>query len=293
MKTIPSQLQDHYNTDRTTVCALAKVECAGQYAGIVYGFTSLNRDVTYNDGTGSLLYRSDNGFTPSRNVHTSAAKVDDAELEGIISAEITEQKVRAGLFKSARVTVYRVNYQDLTTGRHEIIDYGKAGQTEFSELGWKTEFRSLSQWLMQIITEVYSTTCRATFGDSKCKKALVWVNSTITSVGAEPDRVFVDTAAIGAGLDFYRYGVIEVLGGNNQYAQMEIDTFNNATGQFTLALPFDYPLLATTAYRRRQDCSKTFEYCKTVHNNWLEFRGERFIPLDGSAMVPGAEIERA
>ena len=42
---------------------LVKVECVGAFAGTTYGFTDTNVDIAYNDGTGSLSYVADNGFT--------------------------------------------------------------------------------------------------------------------------------------------------------------------------------------------------------------------------------------
>ncbi len=64
MKTIDATLLTHLAEEATTTCLLVRVECVGVYAGTILGFTDLDIDVTYNDGAGSVVYDSDNGFTP-------------------------------------------------------------------------------------------------------------------------------------------------------------------------------------------------------------------------------------
>jgi len=161
MKSIPIALQTYIDADATTLCYLCKVTTKG---GTVYGFTNLDAPVTYDDGTGSLVYAADNGFTPERLQATADLAVDNTEIQGwVADTGITEAQIRAGLFDFAKIIVYRVNYLDLTAG-HEIIVSGTAGETIFTELGWKTEFRSLTQQTKQPISKLYSITCRARFG---------------------------------------------------------------------------------------------------------------------------------
>ena len=262
----------------------------GTYTGTVLGFSSLDIDVTYDDGAGALLYHSDNGFTPKRIAQTSGLTVDNSELVGIVSTTVTEQMIRSGLLNGAKVTVYRVNYNDLVSGRHEVVAYGRAGETVYTNVGWTTEFRSLSQLLKQTISQPYSLTCRAQFGDSRCTKVFAWTSGTVTSLGAETDRIFNDTSIVAAN-GYYNLGVAEWLTGANAGAQMEIDTYT--VGAFQLALGMPFAIAIGDTYRVRLDCSKEFSYCKNTHANTVHFRGENLIPVDGTAMVPGAQIVRA
>lgn len=303
MKTIPAQLLAHLQLPAITTCLLVKVECVGTYAGTVLGFTSLDIDVTYDDGEGSQLYEADNGFTPRLLAQTSTlgdGGVDSSELDGIVSsAGITEAMVRSGLFDSAKVTIYRVNYEDLTTGRHEVVAYGRAGETTYSAEGWRTEFRSLSQLLKQPISQPYSLTCRAQFGDARCGKPFVWTTGTVTSVGAENDRQFTDTSQ---SLTEGRVYVIEWLSGDNAAndsagggAQMEVDTVSSTSAgtDFDLMMGMAFAIQVGDQYRWREDCDKTLTYCRDIHANLDNMRAEPLIPVDGTAMVPGAEIKKA
>jgi uncharacterized phage protein (TIGR02218 family) len=216
LKTIPIALQSHLDGDATTLCQLTRIETKD---GTVYGFTDLDMDVVYDDGDGSVTYSSENGFTPSRVQASADLAVDNAELAGLVmDAGITEPQIRAGLFDYARVKVYRVNYMDLTQG-HEVIASGTAGETIFSNNGWRTEFRSLTQQLKQPISKLYSLTCRVPFGSAKCGKAFTWVSGTVTAVGANTKRQFTDTALTQAD-GYFDMGVVEWLTGNNAGAQM-------------------------------------------------------------------------
>jgi uncharacterized phage protein (TIGR02218 family) len=310
MKSIPIALQAHYDEDACTTCQLTRVETKD---GTVYGFTDLDADVIYDDGDGSVTYRAENGFTPSRQQASADIAVDNAELAGIVSdTGITMQQIRAGLFDYARVRIYRVNYMDLTHG-HEIIATGTAGETRFSDSGFRVEFRSLTQQLKQPLSPGYSLTCRARHGSMPigtddgsfeeahpCGKALVWHAGTITSLGSNAKRIFIASALAQTG-DYFSPGVVKITSGPNAGAEMEVDSYDGATKTITLALPLAYALTPTTTFDIRQDCSKVHD--DADHGclyhwgaDWIyHFQGEPDIPVsDGGAnMIPGAQITRS
>lgn len=317
MKSIPIALQNHLDQDATTVCLLTRVETKG---GTVYGFTDLDEDIVYDDGDGAVTYSAQNGFTPSR-IETSAdISVDNAELSGLVqSTGITEEQIRAGLFDYARVRIYRVNYMSLSNG-HEIIAVGTAGETQFSQTGWKTEFRSLSQQLKQPISVPYSIDCRARFGSKAigsndidsygdvsfeeqhpCGMDFTWFSGTVTSVGSPPRTTFTDTGLTQSD-EFFNPGVVDWLTGSNAGVQMEVDSYSNDSNGHAvrLALPLPYAIEGGDTYRIRQDCSKVHD--DATHGclyhwgaDWVDhFQGEPDIPVadGGSNMVPGAQITR-
>ena len=295
MKNIPIALRTHLAQEATSWCFLLHVLCKD---GTVLGFTSLDADVTYDAGGGSVVYRADNGFTPSRLQMTADAQVDNAEFEGWVQdTGITEQQIRAGLFDFAKVRGYRVNYLDLSHG-HEVLLRGTLGETRFNDTGWVTEFRSLTQQLMQDVGARFSLTCRAKFGstydDEKypCTKPLTWVSSTVTDVDpVEPLRVFI-ASGLAQPDDHFRYGVLLWTSGDNAGKSVEVET--NTAGEVQLVFDLPYPIQDGDEFDIRQDCDKTFTYCRTVHNNVLFFRGEHLIRLADASnvMVPGASISR-
>lgn len=302
MKSIPIALKSHLALDATSWTFLMKVVCKD---GTIRGFTVLDESLTYDDGGGDLVYSADQGFTPERIQVTADLGVDNTDLQGWYSdAGITEARIRAGLFDFARVWVYRVNFMDLSQG-HEIVAAGTLGESKYSETGWVTEFRSLSQQLKQPLAQLYSLMCRARFGSKPigtpgasiterkpCNKDIVWAPGAVTAVGTESDRVFSDSGRAEAD-GHYKPGVVEWLTGQNAGAQVEVIAF--AADQFELLLPTPYPIQVGDTYRVRQDCDKTFAMCKTRHANVLNFRGEHLTPVADAASIqtPGANIDRS
>lgn len=293
MKSIPIQLKAHYNTYATTWCYLMRVACKkGKYDGVVRGFTSLDWPVKYNDGQGELSYSSDNGFAPSKFQNTADFGVDNTDMKGWVQDDgITEEDIFAGIFDGAEVVIYRVNYNDLTPGRHEIVNFGTFGQTEFGDTSWKCEFRSLMQRAKQPSGEVYSLTCRNQFGDKKCKKAFVWITGTVTNVGDDPQLV-IQSDDLTQDDGYFAPGVLEATSGLNNGADMDVDMFFEG-GLVRLALRMPLQFQVGDTFRIRIDCDKEFETCRDVHDNVLEFRGEHLTPVaDTGLQVPGAYIRQ-
>lgn len=291
MKQIPVALQNHLAQDATTWCFLLKIRCVGKWEGTVLGFTSLDAALTYDDGEGAISYSPDDGFAPEKLEASADFGVDNTDLVGWVSdVGVNEQQIMAGLFDYAEVTIYRVNYMDLSQG-HEVVAFGTCGQTKFTDTTWRTEFRSLMQQAKQTISTVYSLTCRAKFGDERCKMPYAWQEGAVQAQGADPQRMFVD-AALAQADHYYDLGVIEWLTGNNAGAQMEVDEHLLA-GPIRLALPMGYPIQAGDTYRIRQDCLKTLEACK-AYNNILNFRGEPLTPVaDAGLFIPGVYVTRS
>lgn len=308
MKTIPAAVLSHLAEDATTLCRLLRIRTK---SGTVIGFTNLDVDIIFDDGDGDVTYWSSYGFVPSRFQASADMAVDNAEFEGVLNdLGITEQQIAAGLFDMARFHVYEINYMDPVAGEFHWVSSGRLGATRFSQGMWITESRSLTQLLKQTLSRLYSLTCRARFGSFPlgtgggvfeerfpCGKAFTWVGGTVTSVGANPRRVFTDTALTQAD-NYFMDGVVEWLTGNNAGAQMEVDS--HASDTLTLALQMPYAIQVGDTFRVRKDCSKQWD---DADNGCLfhwgadrkdHFRGEPHIPVaDGGAnMVPGAQVTR-
>jgi hypothetical protein len=62
-RTIPAALQVHLNQSVTTTCRLLRIALRD---GRVFGVTSLDADVTYNDGRGAVTYSANQGIDRRR-----------------------------------------------------------------------------------------------------------------------------------------------------------------------------------------------------------------------------------
>lgn len=288
MKQIPIRLQSHLKQHATTWCYLMRVECVGRYAGVVRGFTSLDAPLEYDDGQGLVQYRADNGFMPAKFKRAADFGVGNSEITGWVTDEsITERDILSGIFDSAEVTIYRVNYNDLSAG-HEVVEFGTFGETQFDENRWKCEFRGLMQQAKQPYGEVYSLTCRNQYGDDKCKMPFEWITGTVTAVGDDAMLMF-QSDDLTQPEAFFAPGVVEILSGAAAGVDMDVDEFL-AGGSIRLALPLPVPVATGDTFRIRVDCDKLFSTCQRK-NNVLEFRGEHLTPVaDSSLQVPGAHI---
>ncbi len=287
MRNIPIDMVADFQRDATTFCRLVKVVCKD---GTRLAFTTLDSPLQFDDGVDNLLYSALNGIQPSRFETTGDLSVDNAEMVGWVQPEgITEQQIRAGLFDYARVIVYKVNYLNPAPGRMVIEQAGRCGQTKFSSSSFSVEFRSKTQQLRQPVGDLFSLTCRRVFGDAFCGKPVVWEEGTVTEVDpTQPDRAFtgdiVDEPNGG-----YALGVVEWLTGSNAGVQMEVETF--AAGEVALDLMLPYAVEVGDTFRIRQDCGKTREWCRDVHDNILNMDAEPDTPVaDGvAAQIPGGQ----
>lgn len=146
-------------------------------------------------GTGSQTYLAASGFTAS-NINTGAGlNVDTGEAQGVlVSPSITEDDLLAGLWDYAAITIFLVNWADLTQGAM-LLRSGHIGQVTTDRGFFKAEWRGKTQAYSRNIGELDSPTCRAWFGDSRCKKSLAGytVTGTLTGVGAD-NRTCYDPA---------------------------------------------------------------------------------------------------
>lgn len=290
MKILSPSLLAHKALQSTTLCRLMRVACKD---GTLYGFTDLDQDVTYDDGQGSLLYEASDGFIPSAIALDGGLSVENADLTGIVakvSTGIEKDTVRSGKLDYAFVDIYQVNYEDLSQG-HEWMGYGNLGEVTYQDGQYVAEYRSRAQVLKQSnVCAVYSLTCRAEYGDSRCGATLEWFAGTVTAEATEQTLSFTDSS-LGQAEGYFVPGIVEFLTGQNAGRSMEVTQFT-AGGHVTLMLPVYYPIETGDTYRIRIDCPKTPAACKDpLRDRWpLFFRGEPNIPIGDAVQVPGAQI---
>ena len=323
-KTIDSVLLAHKALPSTTLCDLLLI---GPLEDASYrAFAGLDRDVVFTPSVplGSMTFKARIGFDTSALEATNDLGVNNGEasalppVAGYEVEGITQAQIDAGALDKVRFVILRVNYNDLTTGRSEVIAGGTIGEVRL-KLGGLTvlELRSLSQQLKQSIVELDSRDCRATFGSMPigtgggvveqlfpCGYDLTaeWVAGTITSVGGESDRQFGDSALVGGSFteNYFAPGLVEMLTGDNAGQQVEVDTYDYTSGVVELRFPTVSPMTVGDTYRIRRQCTKQWtghNSCETFHgaDKTLHFRGEPHIPVGQSdnLTTPGAGIPTA
>lgn len=302
---IPIALENHYLSGATTLCVLLKIMPV-QPGYDPFGVTSLDHDVIYDDGTGPLLYSAAIGTDPSAMMTTSDLSVSGGEtkqLMPVFDTPISEQALRAGACDYAKFIGYQINYNDLTSGHHIILQSGTLGENTITDTGlsWTTELRGITQNLKQSITEKYSLTCRAVFGSTGTTAksrypcnfdvSTLWVEGTVSAVGIDNTSAFsceTPDAPYGGAP-----GLVEWLTGANAGRSDETELFDPVLGPpggfVVIGLTFGaaYPIQVGDTFRFRDDCPKTPEACQ-ARDNWPNYRGESTIPVaDNGALSIG------
>ena len=297
MRTVPTALQAHLDGDSTTTCMLLKIRLTN---GDVYGITSLDRDIEYDDGEDDITYVAANGFDPSAIAADIGYSVENAEGYALISDDIpgiTVEMVEAGELDDAQWVAYLVNYEDLTDG-HLVLDAGDLGEVRTREgIVWISELLSYAMRLRQPIGHVWSRQCRATFGAPAEERygcgvdaEALWEAGEVTAVGSESDRAFTGDVTTTSPIDPFP-GRVRWTTGQNVGRIYSVESFD--AGTVVLNEPTAYPIEVGDEYEIRPDCRKRYtEDCIATWSNGANFRGEPFIPVgDATAIqIPGGQV---
>jgi uncharacterized phage protein (TIGR02218 family) len=268
MRTASSNMTAHLAGEVTSLAICWQLTLVG---GTVMGFTDHTSDLTIS----SVLYKAATGFSPTSVETKDKFSVDNLDVAGILdAASITEADIMAGKYDFAEILIFMVNVTDLTQG---IITHrrGWLGEVSLKNGQFVAEVRGLAQKLQQNIVELFSPTCRAVFGDTRCKANLAsyTVGGTVNTITSR--QVFISTAMTQAA-GYFSGGEIQWLTGANAGRRMEIKEFSNT--QFTLVLPMPNNVAVGDTYNAIAGCDKTIGTCASRFNNAVNFRGEPYVP---------------
>jgi uncharacterized phage protein (TIGR02218 family) len=286
MRAASSQLASHLAGDVTSLAICWQLTLVG---GTVMGFTDHTSDLVI----GGVTYKAATGISPSSIETKDRFSVDNLDVAGILdSTAITETDIMAGKYDFAEILIFMVNVTDLTQGSI-IHRRGWLGEVSLKNGQFVAEVRGLAQKLSQNIVELYSPTCRAIFGDGRCKANLTSYsfNGIVNTVTSR--QVFL-SAAMTQAAGYFSAGEIRWLTGANAGRKMEIKEFSNT--QFTLALPMPNALAAGDTFTAIAGCDKTFSTCVAKFNNAVNFRGEPFVPGMDKVLATAAtanDLQRA
>lgn len=281
-KTISVALKAHYALNSTTLARCWRFE---RRDGEVVRVTTCARDLLIN----GEIYRAKEGVNPTAISQEASAAVANSEVNGTMAAEsVDENELFAGLWDGAFVTVFEVNYRDLTMGIL-TLQSGNIGDVKAGRSAFTAEVRGVTQSLQKVVGRVFTKGCPWVFGstgtayEGACRVDLgpLTVTGSITSVTSL--RAFADSTRAEAS-DYFGAGVITMTSGENAGFSMEVYSF--AAGAFVLHLPLPFNPAVGDTYSLTPGCRKRFEEdCKTKWNNGPNFGGFPLVP--GSDKVLG------
>ncbi len=281
MKTVGAGLLTHLSSGTTTFAILVKFT---RPDGLIYGFTTHDRSLTYPPTSLGIVYNSgDESQDLTDLVHTSGLEVDNAEASGFVNDTITEEEIEAGLWSGSRFHVYRVNWQDLTLG-HEFLGGGEIGEVKFDGHKYSVEFMSRTHKLGRIITRHYLPTCDADLGDARCKVNIEPLAVTSAVTTATSNRIFT-ASGVASAAQYHTYGKLLWLTGLNAGRAMEVKE-QLAGGVFELQLTMYYAITVGDTFKAYPGCNKLLRTglnlylgdCKVKFNNAVNFHGFDQIP---------------
>lgn len=252
--------------------------------GIVLGFTSHDVDLTFN----GVTYEARTGFTPTSVDTTNELSVDNMDVDAALSSDrITEDDIAAGLYDYSKITVYLVNWHNLSD-RKLILRRGTLGRVNYSKDAFTAEVRGLTEAFQQKSGALYQKLCRADFGDAKCKINLANYTYSGTVTRILNDSTFTTTATQTAGL--FDFGILTWTSGDNNGAKCEVKS-SAADGTIALYLPTSWKPAIGDAFSVSAGCDRNFSTCINKWGNWLNFRGEPYLP--GNDYIGGYPVRGA
>jgi len=268
MRSASSNMTSHLAGEVTSLAVCWKLTLTDNS---VLGFTDHTSDLTIS----SQLYKAATGFSPTSIETKDKFSVDNLDVAGILdAAAITEADIMAGKYDFAEIEIFMVNVTDLSQG---IITHrrGWLGEVTLKNGQFIVEVRGLAQKLSQNIVELYSPTCRAIFGDNRCKTnpASYTVGGVVNTITSR--QVFISNSMTQAA-GYFSGGEIQFLTGANAGRRMEIKEFANK--QFTLVLPMPNNIAVGDSFNAIAGCDKTIGTCAGKFANAVNFRGEPFVP---------------
>lgn len=273
MKSRSVELAAHQAGETTTLARCWRFE---RRDGFVLTVTNHDEDLVVSGET----YRGQDGVTPTAISQEASAAVANSEVGGFLSVTgFTEADVYAGLWDGAFISVFEVNYSDLTQGVM-ILGGGNIGELEVTRNAFKAEVRGLTQSLQKQTGRVVTKGCAWKFGDpDTCRVDLGPLTATGAFTAVADLRTMTDTAR-GEAADYWGAGLMTITSGANAGFSMEIYSF--VAGIFVLYLPLPYALEVGDTYSVTPGCRK--RYTEDCLGKWLNTNN-----FGGFPLLPGAD----
>lgn len=280
MKTIPVDLQAHYDTGATTLATLSKVTRTDAQ---VFGFTDHDAAITYD----SVVYAPSSAFDPSAVAGRSDLSVSNLELVGLLDSDgITAADIEAGRWDGAQIEVLQVNWADLSDGA-EIVRVGEVGQIQRKQGQYTAELRGLMAKLHNNIGRTVGPACDATLGDARCGVDLgaLEVSGAVTTVTS---RRAITASGLAQAAAYFTGGQITFTSGLNIGISMEVRDHDTG-GVLVLALPMPFDITVADTFDLVPGCDKTKATCISKYSNVVNFRGFSFVPGQDKVLEVGGQ----
>ncbi|MEZ5776017.1 MAG: DUF2163 domain-containing protein [Hyphomicrobiaceae bacterium] len=273
MRKIPEDMQAHLDTGATTLCWCWRIT---RNDGVRLGFTDHDRDLDF-DGT---VFEAATGFTATEARRTVGLNVDNSEVDGaLVSERLSAADLDRGLFDSAAVEVFRVNWHE--PAQRLRVRVATIGEVRRSGAAFSAELRGMAHELQQPIGRSFQRACDADLGDGRCGIDITlaaWsATGTVTTV-ADWRRFHVSGLG-GHASGLFAQGRLAWLTGENAGSAQEVrhHTLGDVVA-IELWLRPPRAIAIGDSFHVTAGCDKSAETCRKRFANLVNFRGFPHIP---------------
>lgn len=278
--TLPAALDAAVRLEVQTLARLIEIT---RQDGFVLRLTDADGDLTI-DGN---LFRSDIGFTASALlVGLNLNQTQGLTLTIGLSDEdgsVSKRDLRTRRYDGAQVVYSECDFTQPDDSKL-VIFKGKVGRAAYKDTGEaQIEILPLTDDTVQFADEVYSQTCRASLGDSRCGFPIESFAIPFTVTGVDGLTSFlVDTfGATATGrpdIDYFSQGQLKWLTGDNEQWTCDILRGNIITKEVTIFFPVPATIRVGDTGKMYPGCDRQNSTCLSKFDNVVNFRGEPYAP---------------
>lgn len=274
------------NSLDASVHELAKCWTIERVDGVVLRFTDHNAPLILDDGN---TYSPAGGFSATAQQQQAGLQSRNIEMQGVLTSDrITEDDLRAGRYRGAKVTERVVNWRYPFKGAYSVRVFWVAETARTGET-WTAQLEGLTAKLRQPVGRVYSrTTCWKRFGSTECgaNPASFTATGAVASV-SEQRLVFLSGTLSGvtpSGDGYFDKGELTFTSGANAGVKVEVKVYTHGTKRFELQLRTPFDIAPGDTFSVIAGCDKGFNHCVFKFSNGVRYGGYPYIPGDTKAL---------
>lgn len=273
MRDIPTALQAKLDSGVTTLCRCWVI---ARRDGVTQGFTDHDEDVAVD----AVTCRAGTGLTGSEATQKLGLAADSSELSGALSDDsLNEDDLAAGRYDGASVELWLVDWSE--PGLRVLLAKGTLGEVKRAGTSFTAEVRGISDRLEQDGGRLYTATCSADLGDTRCAIALAspvyWGSGVVAALLGTSTFT---ASGLGDYVDgWFTAGKLTFTGGVNAGSSVEVKSHrNDGVVTFELWQAMAEPIAAGDTFTVTAGCDKRFATCHDRFNNIVNFRGFPHVP---------------
>lgn len=241
--------------------------------GAVLGFTDFDRPLVIE----SVTYYPGDGFQASDIDRDLELQANQISLKSFFGDQITQTDAVTGKLNYGRAFVFRVDPFNLPTDlsasppAFEPLISGSIGAVTLTDLGYQLELRGLEERLQTAQGWVTSETCRNQFCDPLCGLNIASYTLTV-SVTAPIDRAGFTSSFSAPYNNYFLGGKLTWTTGANTGESSTVIYSNGAN--IRCFDRFSNPIQTGDQCQVERGCNKTFQTCREIYGNGVNFNGE-------------------